>query len=89
MNIVILIYFIVGLVLGFIIGMFAWGYVLIRRWLIGNILYQEFDGEPKPYLSLDLDKYPEEFKNNKYVLCRVKVKSLDVPEGVRKKTPQK
>lgn len=88
MNIM-LIYFIVGLVLGFIIGMFAWGYVLIRRWLIGNILYQEIDGEPKPYLSLDLDKYPEEFKNNKYVLCRVKVKSLDVPKSVYKKTPQK
>ena len=89
MNIVILIYFIVGLILGFIIGMFAWGYVLIRRWLIGNILYQEFDGEPKPYLSLDLDKYPEEFKNNKYVLCRMKVTPLDVPEGIRKNAPRK
>lgn len=89
MNIIILIYFIVGLILGFIIGMLAWGYVLIRRWLIGNILYQEIDGEPKPYLSLDLDKYPEEFKTNKYVLCRVKVTPLDVPEGVYKKPPRK
>lgn len=84
MNIIILIYFIVGLVLGFIIGMLAWGYVLIRRWLIGNILYAEVDGETAPYLSLDLDKYPQEFKDNKYVLCRVKVTKLDVKDSPQK-----
>ena len=76
-----LLYFIAGLILGIVIGIFVWGYVLIRRWLIGNILYAEIDGESQPYLSLDLDKYPQEFKNNKYVLCRVKTAKLTIPEN--------
>lgn len=89
MRLILLVYFIIGIISGVVIASLAWASVLIKRWLIGNILYQEIDGEPKPYLSLDLDKYPEEFKTNKYVLCRVKVKSLDVPEGAYKKPPRK
>lgn len=76
-----LVYFIIGIILGIIIGLFIWAYVLIKRWLIGNILFQEIDGESQPYLSLDLDKYPQEFKNNKYVLCRVKTVKLTIPEN--------
>lgn len=88
MNLLLL-YFILGIACGIVIGMFMWGFVLARRWLIGNILYHEIDGEPQPYLALDLDKRPQEFKNNKYVLCRVIYKPLDVQKSVYKQPPQK
>ena len=76
-----LIYFIIGILLGIFIGILLCAYAMKKRWLIGNILFQEIEGESQPYLSLDLDKYPQEFKDNKYVLCRVKISKIDVPES--------
>ncbi|MBP5598636.1 MAG: hypothetical protein J6Y02_24945 [Pseudobutyrivibrio sp.] len=88
MNLLLL-YFILGIACGIVIGMFLWGFVLARRWLAGTLRYHEIDGESQPYLSLDLDKYPEEIKTRKYILFRVKVHSLDIPKTEFKKPPQK
>lgn len=84
MNIWLLIYFILGIICGIVIGILACCSVLARRWLAGALRYTEVEGESQPYLSLDLDKYPEDFKNNKYVVFKMMVQKLDVD-----KPPQK
>lgn len=65
-----LIYFIVGIVLGFIIGSIFFASGFIKTYLAGELKSIPGD-EGKPYLFLDLDKRPDDIAKYRYVLFRV------------------
>lgn len=62
--------FIVGLILGFIIGFFVFGMYIGYAYYAGMLKKMESD-EGDPYLYLDLDKHPNEIGNCRYVLFKV------------------
>ena len=65
-----LIYFIIGLVLGFIIGAIFFVNGFLRIYLAGELKSIPGD-EGKPYLFLDLDKRPDDIAKYRYVLFKV------------------
>lgn len=62
--------FIVGLILGFMIGFWAFGMYIGYSYYAGMLKKMESD-EGDPYLYLDLDKHPNEIGNRQYVLFKV------------------
>ena len=69
-----IIYLIAGILIGLPIGMFVFGSTMVR--LIFGTIRTAYD-EGRPYLFLDMDKYPDEMLKHKYVLFRVDNKPID------------
>ena len=62
----------IGLVSGFIIGMcITWS--IVKKNSFGTILITKSDDGGLPYLSLDMDRYPNEFEDNDIVTFRTKI----------------
>lgn len=62
--------FIVGLILGCIIGAWVEAFLCGYNYYAGMLKKMESD-EGDPYLYLDLDKHPNEIGNHRYVLFKV------------------
>ena len=66
-----IIYLIAGIAIGLSVGIFISAAALVR--MNAGMLKTMYDDD-EPYLFLDLDKYPEEIVEHKFVVFRVEQK---------------
>lgn len=66
-------FILIGVLIGIIIGTFMFAVSMVKA--TSGMLKMMYDGD-ESYLFLDLDKYPEEIMQKKYVVFKVEQKHI-------------
>lgn len=67
-----MIWFVLGIILGLVIGIEYSLYIQAKHWYAGNLHIKKEEIDTNPYLFLELSKNPHELDERKFVIFKVK-----------------